>query len=107
MDENAPGYTLTGAKCNATHRVMIRGVRIALALLAVLAITVVLVTPDPSDDVLGIMNCSHPEQVQKLTVCSINPPAQQFLMSLLPAPPNSHHRLSSLELFDLACVYRC
>lgn len=107
MDESAQGYTLTGAECNATHGVMVRGVRITLALLAVLAITVVLVTPDPSDDALGIMNCSHLDQVQKLTVCSLIPPAQQCLISLLPTPPNSHQRLSSLELFDLACVYRC
>ena len=86
---------------------MFRGVRIALALLAVLTITVVLITPDPSDDVLGIVNCGHLDQVQKLTVCSINPPAQQCLIFLLLTPTDSHPRLSSLELVDLVCVYRC
>lgn len=86
---------------------MIRSVRIVLALLAVLVITVVLITPDPSDDVPGIMNGNHLDQVQKLTVCSINPPAQQCLVFLFLTPANSHRHLSSLELFDLDCVYRC
>ena len=86
---------------------MFRGVRIALALLAVLAITVVLITPDPTDDVPGITNCNHLDQIQKLIICLLHSPARQRLVFLFPTPSNSHQRLSSLELFDLDCVYRC
>lgn len=86
---------------------MSRGVQIALALLAVFAITLVLITPDPTDDVPGILNSTHLCKGQRLTLFSISPPAQQYFINRLPARANSHQRLSTLELFDLDCVYRC
>lgn len=86
---------------------MLRAAQIVLALLAAFAIALVLVTPDPTDDVPGILNGNHLDKIQKLAVCSINLPAQQCLMFRLPAPSNSHHRLTTSELFDLVCVYRC
>lgn len=86
---------------------MSRGAGIALALLAAFAITLVLVTPDPTDDVLGILNRNHLDKFQKLDVFFIRPPVQQCLIFRLAPPPNSHQRLSTLELFDLDCVYRC
>lgn len=86
---------------------MFRTAQIALVFLCVFAIALVLITPDPTDDVPGILNGSHPDKIQKLAVCFINPPAQQCLIFQLPAPQNSRHQLSTLELFDFACVYRC
>lgn len=81
--------------------------QIALALLAALAISLVLITPDPTDDVIGILNGSHLHRIQKLTFSFTIPQAQQCLVLGLLAPPNSHQRLSTLELFHLVCVRRC
>lgn len=86
---------------------MVRAAQIALVFACAFAIAMVLITPDPTDDVPGVMSGSHLEKIQKLALCAISPPAQRCLRYQLQARPNSHHAPNSFQLFDLGCVYRC
>ena len=82
---------------------MLRPLRIGLALLAIFAIAFVLITPDPDDDVPGILKPSHLGKSLRLAVSSIDPPAVQSAMVLLPTPLSSTQQLSASELLDLVC----
>jgi hypothetical protein len=87
---------------------MIRSVRIALVLVVIFSVAYVLITPDPTDDVDGILRPNHPLTVQKLV-------ADSLLQSQIPivvifrffASPSCARRLAALELFDFLCVCRC
>src|SRR5215472_16873662 len=69
---------LTIAECGANDlSQMSRPVRVALVLLAVFSITYVLATPDPTDDVTGVLRPSHLGKVQKLAVYVVHPLAPQ------------------------------
>ena len=47
---------------------MPRPAQVAFILLAIFAITYVLVTPDPTDDVSGVLRVNHIGKVQELAV---------------------------------------
>jgi hypothetical protein len=86
---------------------MLRAARILLALISIFAIAFVLATPDPTDDVPGILRPSHLDKGHKTAASFVQQPPQQGVIFRLPAPPSSTQRLATSELFDLACVYRC
>ena len=87
---------------------MMRGARIALVLVVIFSISYVLISPDLTDDVDGVLRPNHHAKAQKLV--SLSPAQSQtlvivtFLLSMSPSPPQ---RLRRPELLDLVCVCRC
>src|SRR5262249_26252243 len=99
---------LTKAKWGAIKlAAMFRAARIALAFLTIFTIGYVLVIPNPNDDVMGVLRPSHFGKAQKLAVCFFQPLAPQIAMFQLPTYSRPIQRLTTLELVDLVCVYRC
>lgn len=87
---------------------MFRPVLVALALLAVFSILYVLATPDPTDDVNGVLHQpSHFSKGQKLAVCIVLQLAPQIVRFRLSTLSCSDQRSTTLELVDLFCTYRC
>jgi len=87
---------------------MMRGVRIALVVVAIVSIAYVLITPDPTDDVDGILRLHHSAKAQRIA----NLPLAQspiFVVASFPLPirPSGAQRLATSELLDLVCVCRC
>ena len=87
---------------------MIRGARAALVLVAIFSFAFVLITPDPTDDVDGVLRPKHTATAQ--TIVSLVLPQTAILVSvplLLPIRPSATQRLTRSELLDLVCVCRC
>ena len=88
---------------------MMRGARIVLAVIVIFSIAYVLITPDPTDDVDGILRPNHQAKVQRL----VSLPLLQlrvlvFVAFFLSMPSTkSAQRLNTSELLDLVCVCRC
>lgn len=78
-------------------------VKVAVALLIVVSVATILVTPDPTDDVMGVM---HQHQVPTVSLVSlihgVSLPATPSLVS--DAAPEELH---SPDLLDLVCVRLC
>jgi len=88
--------------------VMIRGARAALAVVAIFSVAFVLITPDPTDDVDGVLRLNHTAQAQ--TIVSLALPRSPILVVvpfLLSMSPSATQRLTTSELRDLVCVCRC
>ena len=86
---------------------MVRAAQIALVFACAFAIAMVLITPDPTDDVPGVMSGSHLDKIQKRALFAISPLAYHCLIYQSQARPNSREAPSSFRLFGLDCVYRC
>jgi hypothetical protein len=87
---------------------MIRGARVALIVVAIFSIALVLITPDPTDDVDGVLRPNHTAKAQ--TIVSLALPQSAILVIvpfLLPIRPSATQRLTTSELLDLVCVCRC
>ena len=87
---------------------MIRGARAALVLVAIFSFAFVLITPDPTDDVNGVLRPNHAATAR--TIVSLALPQSAILVSvplLLPIRPSATQRLTTSELLDLVCVCRC
>ena len=73
------------------------------ALLIVLAITVVLITPDPTDDIAGIL---RPQKIVKLLLVSAL--VIPTIVQLAEGPYVESNRIViSRDLFRYICAYRC
>ena len=88
---------------------MMRGARIVLVVLVIFSIAYVLITPDPTDDVDGILRPNHQAKVQRLVSLSLlQLPVLAIVAFLLSMPSTkSAQRLNVSELLDLVCVCRC
>jgi hypothetical protein len=87
---------------------MIRGARAALAVVAIFSIVFVLITPDPTDDVDGVVRPNHTATAQTIVSLPVPPSAILVLVPfLLPIRPSATQRLTTSELLDLVCVCRC
>jgi hypothetical protein len=87
---------------------MMRGARVALVVVAIFSIAYVLITPDLTDDVDGVVRPNHSAGAQK--IISLALPQSSILTIvpfLLPIRPSAIQRLATLELLDLVCVCRC
>jgi hypothetical protein len=87
---------------------MIRGARVALVVVAIFSIALVLITPDPTDDVDGVLRPNHTAKAQ--TIVSLALPQSAILVIvpfLLPIRPSVTQGLTTSELLDLVCVCRC
>jgi hypothetical protein len=87
---------------------MMRGARVALVLVAILSITYVLVTPDLTDDVDGILRPNYRTKAQRIVGLPLpQTPILAVVPFLLSMPRSVTQRLTTSELFDLICVCRC
>ena len=85
-----------------------RSIRVALALAAVFSISFVLITPDPTDDVSGVLQANHAAQAQRLLGVSAWEFAAPVVVSFhfLALSRCSRH-LPCFELLDVISVWRC
>jgi len=97
---------------NKSHRYkrgrMMRWARVALALVVIFTIAYVLITPDPTDDVDGVLQPNHPALAHKIPAVSLWEswtPVIALFHSVL--PPGSARELLTLELLDFISVCRC
>ena len=87
---------------------MMCALRIALAILVISSIACVLVTPDPTDDVDGILRSNNLAQAHRLVAASLlAPPILLLLLLRIFTDASSETRLITSELLGLTCVYRC
>ena len=87
---------------------MMRGARIALAVIAIFSIAYVLITPDPTDDVDGVLRPHHTAKAQRIVSLPLaQSPILVVASFLLPIRPSGVQRLATSELLDLVCVCRC
>ena len=87
---------------------MIRAARVVLILVVVFSIAYVLITPDPTDDVNGILRPNHPVKARRPVVVSLTQSLVPLIaVSRVFASPICTRGLATLELLDLACVSRC
>jgi hypothetical protein len=85
---------------------MERGVKIGVAVLALLAVATVLITPNPTDDVQGIVH--HLGKLQKLAVlASIPLDALAGMQVRFLVSPESAANPSAPNLVDLVCARLC
>jgi len=99
---------LTELKTEAISVDMMRSVRIALVVVVILSVAYVLITPDPTDDVDGVLRTTHPLTPQKLVAASLPQPQIPIIVIFqLLVSPICTQRLDALELLDLVCVCRC
>ena len=87
---------------------MMRMLQIVLILAVVFSLAYVLITPDPTDDVEGILVSNHPLTAPRVLAAAI-PHFQMLTMVLarLSTVPTITKSLTTPELLDLTCVYRC
>jgi hypothetical protein len=87
---------------------MMRGAKIVLVLIAILSITYVLITPDLTDDVDGILRPSHTAKAKRIASAALaETPIAVASPLRLSTPRSAAQRLSASEVFDLICVCRC
>ena len=88
---------------------MMRGARIVLVVLVIFSIAYVLITPDPTDDVDGVLRPNHQAKAQRLVGLSLPQFQVLVIIAFLLSLPStrSAQRLTTSELLDLVCVCRC
>lgn len=87
---------------------MTRGTRAALAVVAIFSIAYVLISPDPTDDVDGVLGLNHSAKAQAIVSLALpQSPILVIVTSLLSTPRNATQGLLTSELLDLVCVCRC
>jgi len=87
---------------------MMRGARVALVVVVIFSIAYVLISPDLTDDVDGVLRPNHPAKAQRLVSLSLQQSQILVIVAyLLSMPPSSTQRLTTSELLDLVCVCRC
>lgn len=87
---------------------MMRGTKVALLVVVIFSIAYVLITPDLTDDVDGVLRPNHQAKAQRLVSLSLPQPQILVIVAfLLSMPPNSAQRLTTSQLLDLVCVCRC
>jgi hypothetical protein len=88
--------------------IMMRWARVALALIVAFTIAYILITPDPTDDVDGVLRPSHPAFAQRMLAVSLwefQTPVT-ILFHSFPLPDRTRH-LAAFELLDVISVCRC
>jgi hypothetical protein len=88
--------------------IMMRWTRVALALLAAFTIAYILITPDPTDDVDGILQQNHLASANRMLAVSLwefQTPVSA-LLHLFTFTDRGQH-LATFELLDVISVCRC
>jgi len=84
---------------------MYRLAKIGLAIFIVVSVASILITPDPSDDVNGVLQQRHVVKVPPARI----PPAQSSISHVLvvKTQPLSARTIVGPNLLDLVCVLLC
>lgn len=77
-----------------------------LVAVVIFAIAYVLITPDLTDDVDGVLRPNHQAKAQRLVILSL-PQLQVLVIVVFFLSMSSAQRLTTSELLDLVCVCRC
>ena len=88
--------------------VMMRGARVAPALVVILTIANILITPDPTDGVDGTVRPNHPAFAQRMLAVSLwefQTPITVLFHSF--TFPGRGRHLAAFELLDIISVCRC
>lgn len=88
--------------------IVIRCARVVLALAVIFSVSYVLITPDPTDDVVGVLRANHSFKAQRLVAVSLSqsqPPIIAILRFF--TSPICIRRLPAVELLDFIGVSRC
>ena len=87
---------------------MMRGARVALAVVVIFSIAYVLITPDPTDDVEGFLRPNDWAKAQRIVSLPLpRSPVLVIVPFLSSIPPSAIQRLTTSELLDLVCICRC
>jgi len=87
---------------------MMRCARVALVVAVIFSIAYVLITPDPTDDVVGIVKLNHSAKAQRIASLPLpQSPILAIIRSLLSTPRSATQRFVTSELLNLVCVCRC
>jgi hypothetical protein len=87
---------------------MMRSARVALVVVAILSVAYVLITPDLTDDVNGVLRPNHTAKAQKIVSLALSQsPILVVVPFLLSMPRSATQRLTASELLNLVCVCRC
>jgi len=90
------------------RRAMMRAARFVIIAVAIFSIAYVLISPDLTDDVDGVLRSNHPVKAQRLVAVSFqHSPIPVIVLFRLFTPPTCTRRLASSELLHLVCVCRC
>ena len=85
-----------------------RSVRIVLAVIAILSIAYVLITPDLTDDVDAVLRLNHSAKAQRIVSLPLPlSPIFVIVPLLLSMPRSIIQRSTTSELLELVCVCRC
>jgi len=86
----------------------LRWARVALALVVIFTVAYILITPDPTDDVDGVLQPNHPALAHKIPAISLWESWTPVIVLFHSVPPlGSARQLLSSELLDLISVCRC
>jgi len=78
---------------------MMRCARVALAVVVILSISYVLITPDPSDDVYGVLRPNHAAMAQRVLAVSLwGSQVPVIVLFHLFTPPKLYSRLGHVEI---------
>jgi hypothetical protein len=87
---------------------MMRGAKVALVVVAIFSIVYVLITPDPTDDVNGVLRSNHTAKAQIIVSVPLSEsPILVIVPLLLSMPRSATQHSATWELLDLVCVCRC
>jgi len=90
------------------RRAMMRAARFVIIAVAIFSIAYVLISPDLTDDVNGVLRSNHPAKAQRLVAVSLqHSQISVIVLFRLFTPPICTRRLASSQLLDLVCVCRC
>jgi hypothetical protein len=85
-----------------------RSARIVLAVIAILSIAYVLITPDLTDDVDAVLKLNHSAKAQRIVSLPLPlSPIFVIVPLLLSMPRSIIQRSTTSELLELVCVCRC
>ena len=85
-----------------------RSARIVLAVIAILSIAYVLITPDLTDDVDAVLRLNHSARAQRIVSLPLAlSPIFVIVPLLLSMPRSIIQRSTTSELLELVCVCRC
>jgi hypothetical protein len=105
--DEKPEYTPTldiGVRTGIYHPFVGNFVKVTVIVIAVVAVAAILVTPDPKDDVLGVL---HKAQLSALHLAGAALPLLLFSPIRTMAQPAPTYHPDSSGLLDLVCVRLC
>ena len=84
---------------------MLQLAKVGLVIVIIASVASIVITPDPSDDVDGVLQRHHPVRVTAVPISTSQ--SQSVLHITLWFAPLAVHRSAQVKLLDLVCVRLC